>query len=88
LICAILSVSLSTIRCTSLLPKSDGKPLESLCVLDFEKQMCWVDEKNSNGFPFSEMAERQRACRILTDTQCWFGIDTKDLSRIQKTLNK
>lgn len=57
-----------------------GKPAGSLCLLDFEAKMCWVERGKGTGYPFSEMGKLEGVS--------WFGINELDLVRIYETLNK
>lgn len=81
-ICSTLLAS-SLISCAH--QKLDGKPLESLCILDFEAKMCWTDKASHEGFDFVQMQERQKDCGGIAP--CWNAIDDVDLSRIHKKLN-
>jgi hypothetical protein len=60
-----------------------GKPLASLCILDFEARKCWTNKVMDQGFAFEDMGSW---CEM--DKRCWFALDENDLTRIQRGLNK
>lgn len=65
-----------------------GEPVRSLCELDFEKQMCWYDQEESDGVSFKDMRVQQLECRIKPNGNCLYSIDTYDLTRTIKALKK
>lgn len=74
----ILAISLtSLISCASI---PHGKPISSLCILDFEARMCWVDKAHGQGFTFEDMTKE--------DSVSWFGLNQFDLERIHDKLNE
>lgn len=73
---ALLVISLTS--CTT----HKGAPLQSLCILDFEAKVCWVNKAHGVGFSFDEM----NGCD--SGGKCWFAIDEHEIERIFSTLNK
>lgn len=73
-ICKVL-LALSLSNCAT----HQGKPLSSLCILDFKDKMCWVDKSHGEGYSFKELAESEIS---------YFGLNQFDLERIHATLNK
>lgn len=64
-----------------------SRPVKSLCIMDFQDQMCWVDKENHQGFSFPEMWEQQSRCQTHEQIPCWYGIDSADLTRIMDSLD-
>lgn len=64
-------------------PKVSGQPLSSLCLMDFESQMCWYDKEKGFGYTFEYL---NNSCK--NGGPCWFALDEYDLTRIHKALNK
>src|SRR6188508_1157589 len=79
-------LSVSTLA-TSCAHRKLGRPLESLCILDFDKKMCWVDEKAGVGVSFADMDKNQKACKEDPIEICWFAMDSWDLTRMHQKLN-
>ncbi len=71
----------------STIEKPTGKPLRSLCVLDFQNQMCWTNKETNEGVPFLILADQTSKC-FNNEGACTFAIDGLDLARVQKQLLK
>ena len=59
--------------------------LYSLCTMDFDAQMCWIDKKKNYGYSFGELNVQNKGCaQGLGPPQgaCWFGITDRDLARM------
>lgn len=63
-----------------------SKPIRSLCIMDFENQMCWTDQQTGDGISFREMSVQQLECSVLPNGNCWYGIDSFDLLNIYESL--
>lgn len=59
--------------------------LYSLCSIDPEAKMCWIDKKKNYGISFGEMSVQNAGCAAGHGPPvgaCWFGITNHDLRRI------
>lgn len=70
---------MSLISCST--TKGTSGPVRSLCILDFEADMCWFDKVHDRGLTFADMSKCDEG------GACWFAIDEKDLERIFRSLN-
>lgn len=80
-----LALLLLLAACTHQAPQ-EKYGLPSLCILDFEKQMCWVSVEKNIGFTFEQMKAAQKEC-LSSDKPCWMSLDTDDLKKILRQLN-
>lgn len=64
------------------------KRVKSLCVLDFEANMCWTNREKNEGFEFYEMWTNQKHAKDFPqiDLPIWFAIMSNDLERIVNEL--
>jgi hypothetical protein len=81
---AILSIfSGLSIACST--TKVKREPITSLCIFDFEAQMCWI-QKPDKGFSFEELKLKQKGC-ITGDEPCFYGLNGVDLATLFRALN-
>ena len=62
--------------------------VKSLCVLNFDDEMCWVNKEKNIGFTFKEMGDTNRRAKELPtlNSPIWFALDSYDLERIVDSL--
>lgn len=67
-----------------------GAPAKSICILDFNTQMCWTNKETNEGFSFQDMLKQQEMCMSAAgaNVPCWYGIDSLDLQRIHERLSQ
>lgn len=58
-----------------------GAPITTLCILDFEKEMCWVNKGEGKGFTFKAIRESQITC-YQGKNECWYAVDGSGLRRL------
>ncbi len=61
--------------------KGNGAPIATLCILDFEKEMCWVNKGEGKGFTFKAIRESQITC-YQGKNECWYAVDGSGLRRL------
>ena len=65
--------------------------LYSLCTLDPDAKMCWIDKKKNYGISFDEMKVQNAGCEAGHGPPvgaCWFGMTNQDLSRIIRDMQE
>lgn len=63
-----------------------SKPIRSLCIMDFENQMCWTDEPTKEGLTFEQMSIQQLECYVNQTVPCWYSITGSDLTSVVDSL--
>jgi hypothetical protein len=59
--------------------------LESLCIVDLEQGVCWIDEATGQYLELSEVSEDMEKCfdsENYPNARCWYLIDSDDLEEL------